>query len=196
MRTVLSELEKLDGKFPGLLVKVRTWFGQGVIAADIPKLLQNQFGASVNEGVVDYYRAHRWAPEREKHQLKMETARIAVEAIGGDAGFDTLLLAKLWELMDKMTVPQLLAARSLFLKIKVQNLKEQEFLFKSGQLKSGKSEEELEAERAAQSKNALRRIKEIFGLAGDTPPKPPARQLPAGGNHLLPNGEGQGPAKL
>ena len=67
--------------------------------------------------------------------MKVETTQAAVEAFGGDSGFDTLLLAKLWELMDKMTIPQLLAARSLFVKIKAQNLKEQEFLFKTGQLK-------------------------------------------------------------
>jgi hypothetical protein len=179
MRVVLSELEKLEGQFPGLLVKVRTWFGQGVTATEMPALLHRAYGVTVSVGVFDYYRKQRWAPERQTHALKKETAAVAVEAIGGDAGFDTCLLAKLWELMDKMTIPQLLAARSLFLKIKVQNLKEQEFLFKSGQLKPHKSPEEEEADRNAQSRNALRRLKEIFGLAGDEPPKPPVRQVPA-----------------
>lgn len=179
MRVVLSELEKLEGRFPGLLVKVRSCFERGVKATEIPPLLQSEYGVSVTVSVVDYYRSHRWAPQREKHAVKADTATMAVEAIGGDAGFDTVLLAKLWELMDKMTIPQLLAARALFLKIKVQNLKEQEFLFKTGQLKPALSAEAQEAERNAQSRNALRRIKEIFGLAGDHPPAPPARQLPA-----------------
>ena len=35
-----------------------------------------------------------------------------------------------------------------------------------------------ELDRETQSRNALRRIKEIFGLAGDEPPKPPVRQAP------------------
>jgi len=178
MRVVLSELEKLEGKFPGLLVKVRTWFQQGEKSADIPKLLNSEYGVTVSVGVVDYYRSHRWAPYREKHALKVDTARVAVEAFGGDAGFDTLLSAKLWELMDKMTIPQLLTARALFVKIRVQNLKEKEFLFKTGQWKPPKTAEQ-EVDREAQSRNALRRIKEIFGLAGDEPPKPPVQQLPA-----------------
>ena len=78
-----------------------------------------------------------------------------------------------------MTIPQLLTARSHFVKSKAQNLKEQEFLFKTGQLKPAQTAEAQEAERNAQSRNALRRIKEIFGLAGDEPPKPPVQQLPA-----------------
>ena len=135
MRVVLSELEKLEGKFPGLLVKVRTWFQQGTKSADIPQLLQTEYGVTVSVCVVDYYRSHRWAPGREKHALKLDTARVAIEAIGGEAGFDTLLSAKLWELMDKMTIPQLLTARALFIKMRAQNLKEQEFLYKTGQWK-------------------------------------------------------------
>ena len=178
MRVVLSELEKLEGRFPGLLVKVRTWLGDGVKSTDIPKRLNTNYGVTVSVGVVDYYRSHRWAPWREKHALKVDTARAAIEAIGGEAGFDTLVSAKLWELMDKMTIPQLLTARALFIKIRAQNLKEQEFLFKTGQWKPAPTAEQ-EVNREAQSRKALRRIKEIFGLAGDEPPKPPVRQLPA-----------------
>ncbi len=178
MRVVLSELEKLEGQFPGLLVKVRTWLGQGIKATEIPELLQKVCGATVSVGVVDYYRKQRWGPEREKQALKKETAAVAVDAIGGDAGFDTCLLAKLWELMDKMTIPQLLASRTLFLKIKEQHLKEQEFLFKTGQLKPKGAEGE-ETDPHAQSRKALQRIKEIFGLAGDEPPKVPVHQFPA-----------------
>jgi hypothetical protein len=178
MRTVLSTLEKLDGKFPGLLDKVKGWLGQGVTAGEMPQLLHAEYGVTVDVGVFNYFRAHRWAIERQRIALRKEVTQAAIEAIGGDAGFDSLLLAKLWEMMDKMTIPQMLTARSLFLKIRAQNLKEQEFLFKTGQLKIAPPVLSPE-EREAQSRNALQRIKEIFGLAGDEPPKPRMVPLPA-----------------
>jgi len=179
MRKVLTDIEKLDGRFAGLLFRVKKWFDQGVKAADIPQLLHNQYGVSVTENAAENFRAHRWAPEKESHALRLEIARVAVEAIGGDAGFDTLLLAKLWELMDKMTIPQLLTARSLFVRIKAQNLKEQEFLYKTGQLKPGQTSGGQEVDREAQSRNALRRIKEIFGLATDEEAEASAANVPA-----------------
>jgi len=179
MRKVLTEIEKLDGRFPGLAVRVKRWFDDGHTSAEIAALLREECDPSITDTMVENFRYKRWVPEKERHTLKVETAHAAVEAIGGEGGFDTLVLAKLWELMDKMSIPQLLSARSLSVKIKAQNLKEQEFLFKTGQLKPHQSPQEEEAERQAQSKNALRRIKEIFGLAGDEPPKPPVRQVPA-----------------
>jgi hypothetical protein len=42
----------------------------------------------------------------------------------------------------------------------------------------GKDEQDKEAETYEMNRRALRRIKEIFGLAGDTPPVPPNRQIP------------------
>ncbi len=179
MRKVLTDIEKLDGHFPGLSYRVKKWLDRGTRAADIPQLLHDQYGVAVTETAVENFRAHRWAPEKERTALKKETTQAAVDAFGGDSGFDMFLLAKLWELMDKMTIPQLLSARSLFVRIKAQNLKEQEFLFKTGQLKPGQASGGQEVDREAQSRNALRRIKEIFGLAGDVPPAPPVRQIPA-----------------
>jgi hypothetical protein len=69
--------------------------------------------------------------------------------------------------MGKMTIPQLISARSLFVKIRAQNLKEQEFLYKTGQLKPGGGQE---LDRETQQRNVLRRVKEIFGLADDEEP--------------------------
>jgi len=179
MRKVLTEIEKLDGRIPGLLINVKAWFDQGRPAGEIPKLLHHMYGVSVTETMAENYRCKRWGPEKESRALRMETTKAAIEAFGGDTGFDSFLLAKLWELMDKMTIPQLFAARSLFLKIRAQNLKEQEFLFKSGQLRPGQTSGGQEDDPHAQSRNALRRIKEIFGLASDTEPDLPPPHIPA-----------------
>ena len=181
MRKVLTDIEKLDGRFPGLAFTVKRLFDRGTKAADIPPFLQQHYGVSVSETAAENFRAHRWAPEKERDQLKKEAAKAIVDAFGGDAGFDTAVSAKLWEMMDQMTIPHLLSARSLVVKIKAQNLKEQEFLHKTGQLKPGQAPGQ-EADRAALSRNALRRFKEIFGLAGDEPPMPPVRPPDADGS--------------
>jgi hypothetical protein len=178
MRRVLTEIEKLGGRFPDLLTTVKTHLDHGRTTAEIPALLHQQFGVSVTSQMVETFRHKRWVPEKDRTAEKKETARAAIEAFGGDEGFDCVVLAKLWELMDKMTIPQLIAARTLFVKIKAQNLKEQEFLFKTGQWKPPKPAGEEDADPIAQSRRAMQRIKEIFGLAGNEPPKPRIARLP------------------
>ncbi len=166
---VLCEIEKLDARHPKLVFSVKAWLDLGRTTEEIRELIRQQFQVPVTSKMVETFRARRWVPEKERVKLKLATTKAAIEAFGGDAGFDAVLLAKLWELMDEMTIPQLLSARTLFLKVRAQNLKEQEFLFKTGQLRS-----EQEVDPQQQQRNVLRRIKEIFGLAGDEPAPLPA----------------------
>jgi len=177
-RLVLTEIEKLDGSHPNLCFSVKAWFDQGIAAENIPALVLNTFGISVNSSAVEHFRTKRWVPEKELIALKMATTKAALEAFGGDTGFDAVILAKLWELMDKMSIPQLLAARSLFVRVRAQNLREQEFLFKTGQWKPAQPEGE-DADPHAQQKQVLQRIKEIFGIATGEESEPPATKVPA-----------------
>ncbi len=171
MRKVLTQIEKLDGRFPGLAFKVKNWLDQGHKAAQIPQLLHDHFGVSVTKTMVEKFRSKRWAPEKDAIALKMETIKAAVQAFGGDAGLDAMASAKLWELMDKMTIPQLLGAKQLFVRIRAQNLKEKEFLFKAGQLPATRPSdgqeggEGQEAALNAESMNVVQKIKDIFGIA-------------------------------
>jgi hypothetical protein len=181
MPKVLTEIEKLDGRFSGVLSTVKGLFDRGDTAAEIPAVLHRMYGVTVTRKMVENHRYKRWVPEKECATLKAETTKAAIAAFGGDTGFDALVLAKLWELMDRMTIPQMLSARSLFLKIREQNLKEQEFLFKTGRLEPGQTADGEDSDPEAQQRKVLHRIKEIFGLAGDEPPAPPVRQLPAAG---------------
>jgi hypothetical protein len=178
-RLVLTDLEKLDGQCPGIAGNVRNLFRQGMSAEKVAQFIQTKFGFAVNTSVIEGFRRKRWVPEQDLAAEKRATTEAILATFGGDSGFDCTALAKLWEMMDKMTIAQLIAVRTLFVKIKAQNLKEQEFLFKTGQLKPPKPEDEEDADPHAQSRKALQRIKEIFGLAGDEPPKPPVRELPA-----------------
>jgi len=167
---VLTEIEKLDGSHPGVVSAANGWFDQGNPASGLPAKLAKCYGVSITEHMANGYREHRWVPHKELLALKVATIKAAVEAFGGDAGFDAALLAKLWEMMDEMTIPQIIAARNVFVRVRAQNLKEQEFLFKTGQLKLGEAEG---VDPQEQQQKVLCRIKEIFGLAGDEPAPPP-----------------------
>ncbi len=171
MYKVLCEIEKLEGAHPGVTGCVRDCLARGIKTAAIPAVLKKKFGVAVTRGMVQHFRSTRWVPETNRTQEKKEAIKAAIEAFGGDAGLDAAILAKLWELMDQMTVSQLISARTLFIKVRAQNLKEQEFLYKTGQLKPGG---EQEIDRETQQRNVLRRVKEIFGLADEEPQARPA----------------------
>ncbi len=182
---VLTEIEKLDGFHSGLATCVRTWLDLKVPAKEIAPRLEQQYGIPISASMVDSFRKKRWVVEK-KRAAERSATMDAIKAFGGDAGLDAELLAKLWELMDKMTIPQLIQVRTLFLKIRAQNLKEQEFLYKTGQLKFGAAADGPAADPQEQQRGVLRRIKEIFGLATDEDalpalPAPPPEQpaLPA-----------------
>ena len=159
-RLVLTGIEKLDATHSGLAFAVKAWFDQGLNSEAIANLVLEKFGASVTNSMVDIYRSRRWVPEKERTALKMVATKSAIDNFGGDAGFDAVLLAKLWELMEQLNIPQLLSARALFVKVRAQNLKEQEFLFRTGQLKPGQTEDD----QLTQQRKVLQRVKEIFGL--------------------------------
>ena len=178
-RWVLTDVQKVDGSYPGVASAVRGLLDQGQSAEKIAERVNQVFGTSVNDSAVGQFRTKVWVPEKELVALKIVTIKSAVEAFGGDAGLDAAILAKLWELMDDMTIPQLLSARSLFVKVRAQNLKEQEFLYRTGQLKPAQASGDAAPDPETQQRNVLRRIKEIFGLAGDEEEETPAPQLPA-----------------
>ena len=178
-KMMLTEIEKLDASHPTLAFSVKALLDQGEPPQTIAARINTAFGTSIGAWTVSNFRAKRWVPEKERKALQVITNQAAIEAFGGDAGLDAAILAKIWELMDRMTIPQLLSARALFIRVRAQNLKEQEFLYKTGQLKPGQTGEEVDPQ--TQQKNVLRRIKEIFGLADDETKAPEALECaPAG----------------
>lgn len=180
---ILTDVEKLDSHHSNFAFSVKALLDQGIPVEKIPAEILRIFGVTINASAIEHYRKKRWVPEKEVVALKMATTKAAIEAFGGDTGFDAVILAKLWELMDKMTIPQLLAARTLFVRVRAQNLKEQEFLYRTGQLQPCQEAEGEDADPHAQQKKVLQRIKEIFGLASGQELPRPVRQLPpADGN--------------
>ncbi|MGD0221757.1 MAG: hypothetical protein ABSF71_05430 [Terriglobia bacterium] len=62
---MLTKIEKLDQRFPGLAARVRTWFDQGISVLKIVDLLREHYGVSVPKSTVGNFRAWRWVPDRE-----------------------------------------------------------------------------------------------------------------------------------
>lgn len=180
MRMVLTDIEKLDGRFPGVITCVNLCLDQGWTGDEIAALLDKQYHVPMTRSTVLTYRRNRWVRQKRAVQARREAAEAIYDALGGHQGLDLLLFARLFELLTELKdVKLVVAVKEHVLKMRAQELKEEEFKLKSAQLQPGKTAGDKEADREEQSRNALRRIKEIFGLAGDGPPKPPVRQTPA-----------------
>ena len=176
---VLTELEKLDGRFPGLATEARMLLDQGVRSEGIADILRKHFPAPVTAENVRRFRCKRWAPAKDKAEKDFNTLEVMFKKVGGNLGLDLAAFARIRQLLDTSDIKDANSVRLAVLKLRAQDLKEKEFKFKKQLLKPGKTSGAQEVDRETQSKNAAQKIKEIFGLAGDEPPKPPVRQAPA-----------------
>ncbi len=173
----LTEVEKLAGRFPDAGTTARGMFDVGASSAEVTVALNKQFNATLTETQMRRFRKKCWVDEGERVREIALTKKAMVKAFGGDKGLDNVASSQIFEILTtSKDLPKMTKVREMVAKNRAQTLKEKEFRFKTGQLKSPKTQEPDAQE---QSRNALQRIKEIFGLAGDEPPKPPVRQLPA-----------------
>ena len=167
MRRVLTSIEKLDGFHPGLGTNVRIWLDEGKTAEEIQKRLRDQFGASVGKDAINYHRRNRWAPLKDRVVDEVVTVKAIMDFVGGDAGIDMFMSARLLQDLHELKEASLIDAKELFIKIRAQNLKEEEFKFKSGQLKPGGAGEAEDdpAAQEAKRKRVMNKIRAIFGLS-------------------------------
>jgi hypothetical protein len=189
MAMILTEIEKLNGRHEGYAATTRQCFQRGDSAARTRRVLLLIFPeVPVTLDMVQSFRTKRWVPEKELLKLQNEATAALVDAFGGNEGLDNLASAKIHELLTegKLSPSQLLSAKSLLGRSLAQNLKEQEFLHKTGQLETGEEVEETaeehEAKRKAASLRVVAQIKEIFGISSNPEPEAivPAPTLPAG----------------
>jgi hypothetical protein len=62
---MLTAIEKLDQRIPGVAAQVRSWFDQGYSAQKVSDLLREQFEVHVPRTTIGYFRVTRWVRERE-----------------------------------------------------------------------------------------------------------------------------------
>jgi hypothetical protein len=176
---MLTKIEKLDGYFPGLATEARMLLDRGIPVTETAKILRDHFPTPVTDSNVRCFRLKRWGPQKDKAEADFCALEVFFKKCGGNYGLDLAAFARVRELMDTTEIMDANSVRLAVVKIRAQDLKEEEFKFKTSRSKPGQTADGQEVDREAQSRMALRRIKEIFGLAGDEPPKPPVRQLPA-----------------
>ena len=165
MRRLLTTIEKLDGRYPGLGTKVRIWLDHGETAEEIQKRLRDEYGVTVGDDAINYHRRNRWWPLKEQIQQELVTVKGIIEMVGGDAGIDMFMSARLLQDLDELKEKSLIDAKELFIKIRAQDLKEEEFKFKAAQMKPDGDDAELDpAAEEAKRKRVMNKIRGIFGL--------------------------------
>lgn len=170
---VLTKLEKLDGQFPGMATEARMLLDQGIPMAETARILSAHFPVPVTEGIVRSFRLKRWGPSKDKVEEGTRTLEMFFNKVGGNHGLDLAAFARIRELMDTSDIKEANSIRLALLKMRAQDLKEEEFKLKTRQLKAGQAANGEDADPEAQSRRALQRIKEIFGLTPEDAPGPP-----------------------
>jgi hypothetical protein len=170
---VLTKLEKLEGQFPGLATEARQLLDKGVPASKAAQILSAHFPVTLTESIVRSFRVKRWGPSKDKVEEGTRTLEIFFNKVGGNHGLDLAAFARIRELMDTSDIKEANSIRLALLKMRAQDLKEEEFKLKTCQLKASQSANGEDADPEAQSRKALQRIKEIFGLTPEDAPGPP-----------------------
>lgn len=169
MAKVLTKIECLDGSHRGLAVDAKMMFDNGIPARCVGDALSRKYQVRVSKSAAERFRTKRWVPEREGTQKRLEASKAIWDLLGGNRGMDLLLFAQLFELLNTLKdVKQVVAVRDHVLKCRAHELKEDEFMFKTGQLKPGEASEDGEEDAAAEeakTKRVMNKIRAIFGLS-------------------------------
>ena len=168
--TVLTKVEKLDGHFPGLATEARILFDRGVSAAKTAEILRNHFPAEeLSASNLSHFRKSRWIPQKEKAAEKLVTLEAIFDENGGNYGLDLAAFAKVREFLDvSKDIKDANAIRLSILKIRAQDLKEDEFELKARLCQPAQPADGKAADPAAEAtkrKRVMNKIRGIFGLS-------------------------------
>jgi hypothetical protein len=164
---VLTKLEKLEGQFPGIATEARQLLDQGVSGSKVAAILSAHFPVTLTESTVRCFRVKRWGPQKDKVQADFNALEVFFKKCGGNYGLDLAAFARVHELMNTSDIKEANAVRLAVLKIRAQDLKEEEFKSRADQLKPGKASDAAEEDPAAEeakTKRVMNKIRGIFGL--------------------------------
>jgi hypothetical protein len=163
----LTEIEMLDGRFPGLATRTRVMLDQGVTVRKIAENLRAHYPAPVTDGHVRSFRLKRWGPAKNQAEADFIALEALFKKCGGNYGLDLAAFARVRELLGTSDIKVADSVRLTIVKMRAQDLKEEEFKFKTGQLKFDKSSGDGEGEtedNEAKTKRVMNKIRGIFGL--------------------------------
>lgn len=165
--TVLTKVAKMDGAFPGLATEARMLLDRGVSTRRAAAILHGHYPeAGVSASNLAHFRSSRWIPLKQKCAEKFAHLQALFEEAGGNYGLDLAAFAKLGEMLDSASFKEANDIRLTVVKIRAQDLKEQEFDLKR-QMGGEDSEAATESDAAdddARTKEVMNKVRAIFAL--------------------------------
>lgn len=181
-----SKIQIFSAKHDGLLVVVDKMFDQFATLRDVQEMIERDYHETLSCGAVLTYKTRHWKVQQEKIQ-EQKTALKAIAKLVGEDGLSAGVMALLWQALQTMTPPQLIAlqraldnhqktelAKKLFaLQAEAHRLKMKE---RRAAEKAGKVTAADSADDYAQAQKVLERVKDIFGI-GPAEIEPPDQRL-------------------
>ena len=183
-----SKIQILSAKHDGLLLVVDRMFDNFATLKDVQEMIERDYHEKLSCGAVLTYKTRHYKVQKEKIQ-EQKTALKAIAKLVGEDGLSAGVMALLWQALQTMTPPQLIAlqraldnhektelAKKLFAlhaEEHRQKMKERRAAEKAGKVASAVVDG---ADDYAQAQKVLERVKEIFGI-GPASIEPPDQPL-------------------
>jgi hypothetical protein len=186
------KLQLLSVEHPDLLQTVDAMFDKFATLRQVHDMIEHKYHEDAGITAVSTYKKEHW--KRRKDAIcERKNAMTAISELVGEDGLTAGVNALLWESLQAMTVPQLMAFKKVMNDgEKVQLMKKQFALYaqehrqkmqeRRDTAKAGKvtSEVVCGAEDYARAQRVVRQVKDIFGIdMGDTEPPNPRFLLAA-----------------
>lgn len=187
-RDQASKIQILSAKHEGLLLVVDRMFDKFATLQEVQEMIERKYHEKISSTAVHTYKKKHWKVQKDKVREQKTTIKAIVQIVGED-GLDAGVTALLWQALQTMTPPQLIALKRVLNDDKKVELMKQQFALyaqahrqkmeeRSG-MKAGKSgapaEEGVGDFDAAQ--RVVERVKEIFGIGTASIETPTQRLL-------------------
>jgi hypoxanthine phosphoribosyltransferase len=187
-RDQASKIQILSAKHEGLLLVVDRMFDKFATLQEVQEMIERKYHEKISETAVSTYKKKHWKVQKDKVRDQKTTMKAIAEIIGED-GLDAGVTALLWQALQTMTPPQLIALKKVLNDDKKVELVKQQFALyaqahrqkmeERSSMKAGKgrapAEEGVEDFDAAQ--RVVERVKEIFGIGTASIETPTQRLL-------------------
>jgi hypothetical protein len=111
-RDYASKIQIISVKHPGLLRAVDTMFDEFATFQQVQEMIENKYQEKLSLQAVETYKNRHWKVQKEKIQAQLVNMRAIAKLVGED-GLTAGVTALLWQALQTMTVPQLMALKKV-----------------------------------------------------------------------------------
>ncbi len=180
-----SKIQILSAKHKGLLLVVDKMFDKYATLQQVREMIEQKYHEKISETAVNTYKTRHWKVQKDRI-LEQKTAMKAIAELVGEDGLSAGVTALLWEALQTMTPPQLIALKRALDNHEKTELAKKLFALRAEE-KAGVVTVVNAADDYAEAQKVVQQVKEIFGIGmtGIEPPEPrllgPAQQSPSAG---------------